>query len=462
MPGESNDVYSDLVGFLKSDRADLRLAASEATLGVTDGEEMARLVAHGAIAPLCRLSSITHETCGTNALMTLVQLSSSGTGSAQQCVEDLLDCKGVNRMTEIALSHRTDVRAGAGEDGDTIWRKRVNYALALLANMTRTERGAIELSGFRMPMEAVPSSNNDQPSGRTAGGDGGGDGGTNEGDDAAANLLPSKPTLALLTSRFLSDVYLNKDAVTVDMTADEIASRHNDPYQNFAAVLMNATQVEQGRQFVMKLHQSSTNKNAAPTSILQTILPQLRSTNPLRRRGTAGTIKNCCFDRDSSFYLLHTLHLTPKLLYPLTGPEELDMEDKTGMDPDLWLEGPDKVRERDRVTRLLLVEALLLLCAGGRRGREELRLQKVYVVLKNMDMVEECEEVSERISECVQFLRRDEDGETEGSSDRFVDEACGGGQLGDGGKMLALPAPSVTAQIGIDDRKEEEEYDDVD
>jgi len=468
MSGENDQVYIDLVGFLKSDRADLKLAASEAALGVTDGVGMAKLISHGAIAPLCRLSSITHEPSGTNALATLVQLSSSGTGSVQQCVEDLLDCRGVGRMTEIALSPRTDGGDGSGDNA--AWRKRVNYALALLANMTRTERGAIELSGFRMPVEAIPSTNPRATAAETDGNEktNEGDEKTNEGDektnegDEEDNLLPSKPTLALLMSRFLSDEYIkiNPDvgAATDGLTADEMEARHDDPYQNFAAVLMNATQVEQGRQFVMQLHQQPNSKTTHPISILQKILPQLRHLNPLRRRGTAGTIKNCCFDRDSTFYLLHQLHVVPKLLYPLAGPEELDVEDKRGLDPDLWLEGPDKKREEDRVTRLLLVEAVLLLCAGGRRARKELRLQKVYVILKGVDMVEECEEVSERIEECVQFLRRDEEGETEGSSDRFVEEANGGRR----GDLKALPAPSAAGQIGMGASEAEEEYDDVD
>jgi len=479
MAEESNDVYSELVGFLKSDRADLRLTASEAAMGVTDGEGMANLIANGVIAPLCRLSSISHETSGTNALATLVHLSSSGTGSAQQCVEDILDYKGVSRMTEIALSNagsssrnrKASIGGGYGGGDSAVemeWRKRVNYAMALFANITRMERGAIELSGFRMPVEAIPSSTAVNASNGVEEDElgGGGDEKTNEEDDVSSSLLPSKPTLDLLTARFLSTVYRHVAADTGSSTvttppptttAEELAANHDDPYQNFAAVLMNATQVEQGRQFVMKLHHppKSSPKNTKPISILQTILPQLRSPNPLRRRGIAGTIKNCCFDRDASWYLLHELKIVTHLLYPLAGPEELDVDDKSGLDPDLWLEGPDKVREVDQVTRLLLVEALLLLCASGRRGREELRLQRVYVILKFADMVEECEEVNDRIEECVQFLRRDEEGTQDGSSDVFVEEAYTGSK-----KLLALPAPS--AADAIRSSRDEEEYDDVD
>lgn len=142
------------------------------------------------------------------------------------------------------------------------------------------------------------------------------------------------------------------------------------------------------------------------------------------------------------------MKIVPKILYPLAGPEELDVDEKIGMDPDLWLEGPDKVRESDQVTRLLLIEAVLLLCATGRKSRESLRLHKTYTIIKLLDMVEESEEISERINEVVQFLRRDEAGTEEGSSDRFVEET-----------LLALPAPSAAEQIGAEHN---DDYDDVD
>lgn len=113
------------------------------------------------------------------------------------------------------------------------------------------------------------------------------------------------------------------------------------------------------------------------------------------------------------------------------------MDEKTGLDPDLWLEGPDKVREPDKWTRLYLVEAILLLCASGRKSREQLRLKRVYVVLKWADMVEEDEGVSSQINECVQFLRRDEEGTSEGSSDEMV--------------ANAYRKPAISVVVGEDD-----------
>eukprot|EP00934_Nitzschia_sp_Nitz4_P008086 Nitzschia sp. Nitz4//scaffold103_size77763//70540//70893//NITZ4_005453-RA/size77763-protein2genome-gene-0.61-mRNA-1//1//CDS//3329532352//8076//frame0 len=115
------------------------------------------------------------------------------------------------------------------------------------------------------------------------------------------------------------------------------------------------------------------------------------------------------------------------------------------MDPDLWLPGPDKVREVDVATRQHLVDAVLLLCATGRKSRESLRLARTYVVLKYADMVEESEAVSERINECVQYLRRDEEGTEEGSSDRLVQELTRA-------SVKMLPASStVVGNVDYDD-----------
>ncbi len=436
----SESLYKDLTGFLQSEREDLRLAASEAVLQVTDNDSMSSLVKYGAIKPLCRLASRTNEKAGVIALEALVHLSSNGP-SVNQCVEDILDCGGINRMTEIALM------PGSDEE----WRKRVNFSLALLANMTRTEKGSIQLCGFSMPDEALPISKIEE---------------IDEEEEKAK--LPSKPTMALLTALFLNKSYVRDPEVAKDVenkdddeddilgekkvSIEKVAASTDDPFQHFAAVLMNATQCDQGRRFVMRIH--SNNANEKGTSILQRILPELRSPNPVRRRGLAGTIKNCSFDKNSSWWLINEVDIIPKILYPLAGPEEIDIDEKRGMDPDLWLEGPDKVREPECETRLLLVEAILLLCATGRRSRESIRAQKTYAILKTMDMSEESEEINERINECVQYLRRDEEGTEEGSSDKLVYDS-----VSVNGKLLALPAPSASTEIG---GKTEEDYDDVD
>jgi hypothetical protein len=221
-----------------------------------------------------------------------------------------------------------------------------------------------------------------------------------------------------------------------------------DPYQHVAAVIMNIAQLERGRDFLMKLIHTTTSsskgvgensssttmttrlpgegtvgKTSMSTSHLQSLLTQLTSSpNPIRRQGIAGMIKNCCFSSDSIWWLLHVVHIDKTLLLPLAGPEELSIDEKVGLDPDYWLLGPKKVRETDALVRLYIVEALLLLLASGRQARDTLRERRTYVIIKLADMVEEDETVSDRLLECVQYLRRDEYGTEEGSSDKLAYE----------------------------------------
>lgn len=451
-----DNVYQELVSFLSSTRPDLQKAAVEAALSVTDQSGMSSLIKANAIRPLCRLAS-QPSTVGLHALSALANLSSNGT-SADQCVEDLIDGGATNRMAEIALTSPPSPSDAAEADE---WRRRINCALIVLANITRTERGAVEFCGYSMPDEAVVRGGEGEEEGKG-------------GEDVL--LQPARPTLTLLLSRFLLPTLIksttgddgangnnfgssktrhspetNDDVDDNDNAATAMAATADDPYQHFAAVLMNATQIEQGRRFVMKLqHKKKTKrddddcKDARTTSVLQSILPQLRSKNLLRRRGIAGSIKNCCFERDSSYWLLHEVNVVKALLYPLAGPEELDPDDKVGLDPDLWLEGPDKVREPDEFTRLCLVDAILLLLASGRRSREYVRAQKTYVILKVADMSEESEDISASINECVQYLRRDEEGCEEGSSDRRLEDVVRGRR-----ELLALPAPLPSAGMAM-------------
>jgi hypothetical protein len=373
---------------------------------------MEKLVQHGVVAPLVKNCSDASSDAGLNALQSLVHLSSLGTAS-NQCIVDMLEAGGISRMTEIVLSMDSSTKD---------WRKRINFSCALLANMTRTETGAIDLVGKTLPEEAVKV-----------------DG------ESSTTTKKDRPTLTLLLERFWNRQYL--EMVDFRDLEDDLDSHDKDPFQHFAAVLMNLTQVAQGRKFLLRIPQTKGDDDSVQVSIFETLLAQLRSPNPIRRRGIAGTIRNCCLEMESAWWFLNVLNLTSLILYPLAGPEALDVDDKIGMDPDLWLEGPDKERETDMSTRLFLVEAILLLCASGRASRATIRLARTYVILKEADMVEEEESVSVAIEECVQYLRRDEEGTREGSSDKAVTEHI----------TRNLLMPSTSPQVGA-----EQDYDDVD
>lgn len=416
---DESKLYDDLKGFLLSDRVDLRTAATEAVLQIRDFKGMEKMIQEGIVEPLAKNCSYTEGkgVVSVNALKALVHLSSHGT-SANQCVEDLMESGGMNRMIEIVLSRPEDETS---KDDSSIWRERVNFAMSLLANMTRTEAGAVDLVGRTMPDRAVSSTEAAVPE----------------------EKLPTKPTMELLLARFLTVEYIEQVDYGELETDEALDSQSGDPYQHFAAVLMNSTQVEAGRQFALKMHRNKEKKDDAGTAIVQRVLPQFRSFNPIRRRGIAGTIRNCCLDRESAWWFINMVKISKHILYPLAGPEELDVDEKKGLDPDLWLEGPDKKREPDRYTRLFLAETILLLLSTGRKNREQLRLDRVYVIVKYADMVEEDEDINECFNESVQFLRRDEYGTQEGSSDKAIEDA--------------YRRPATAQQIGMS-----EDFDDVD
>eukprot|EP00522_Entomoneis_paludosa_P009804 CAMPEP_0172454360 /NCGR_PEP_ID=MMETSP1065-20121228/11377_1 /TAXON_ID=265537 /ORGANISM="Amphiprora paludosa, Strain CCMP125" /LENGTH=455 /DNA_ID=CAMNT_0013206677 /DNA_START=59 /DNA_END=1426 /DNA_ORIENTATION=+ len=450
---DDSQLYQDLQGFLMSDRVDVRKAATEAILQIQhqevhrhklfefdNGLLLQALIRNASYDEESTSSPLEAASIPANALQALVYLSSHGT-TANQCIDVLLDSNMIARALEIVLSPVPSAKVTAPLQ--ELWRSKVNYAMALIANLTRMEQGAVDMVGRTLPEEAVSAA------------------------DLSADAMKVKPTMELLLDRYLNEAFVHDwpgsnsqdndktdggdEAVEEELTVAKVDSKPYDPYQHFSAVLMNTTQVEQGRNFLLKLHYTTDQEEGS--TYFQRLLPQIKSANPVRRQGTAGTIRNVCLDKDSSYWLLNVVELSKYILYPLAGPEELDVDEKRGLHPDLWLEGPDKTREIDSTTRMYLVESILLLCSTGRRSRERLRLDRTYVILKWADMVEESEQVSECINECVQYLRRDEEGTEEGSSDAFVANAYK--------RIMAESTASKQVRGGGGD-EEDGDYDEVD
>ena len=281
---DETQLYKEWKGFLTADRADLRLAATEAVLQVRDRTGMEKILRHGLVELLAKNASYPELTVAVNALQALVYLSSHGT-TANQCVQDLMDAGGLNRMIEIVLSP-------VATKEKELWKKQINFAMALLANMTRLEAGAVQVAGKTMPYEAVPS---DQ-----------------------VTEITTKPSLELILARFVSTQLVDENLDYSSMVENEtLDGQAGDPYQHFSSILMNSTQVEAGRRFVMRIHHSK--QQNTTTSVFQKLLPFLKSPNPLRRRGIAGMVRNCCLDKDSAWWLIHEVKLVKHLLYPLAG-----------------------------------------------------------------------------------------------------------------------------------------------
>jgi hypothetical protein len=360
-----------------------------------------------------------NELCAENALKAILFMSSSVEHVTNQCVEELINEKAVPRLIEVVMTTCSNSSGSAINPRQQA--NVVNLALGVLTNLTRTEMGVVELLGKTLPDEAVNKVDPDQ-------------------------ITQEKPTMTLLLDRFLSREYILEQPDYGSMPSHEWDTLSADPYQHFAAILMNATQLESGRRFVLRIPQAKNSKDQQPKSVFEILLRQLFSPNPVRRRGVSGMIRNCCLEKEAAWWMINVAKILTPVLYPLAGPEELDWDEKQGMDPDLWIEGPDKTREIDEATRQNLVDSILLLCASGRQTRKSLRLARTYVILKYADMVEESEVVSDRMNECVQFLRRDEEGTDEGSSDRLIEE-----EYTPATKLKLLSSSQVSAGADYDD-----------
>lgn len=400
MADNDTSLINEIVNFLNSDRKDVLEMAAESALSACSNERNAEhfIKNKSTVPSLLRL--INHPgSIGYASLACLLHLSSIENNSL---ITSIITHKGINRLLEIALSYKN-----TGKNKQN--REHVHHAISLLCNITRNNKdGVIELI-------------------------------TKE-----SNVIKMK----LMLSRFFSLDYILQDTknnINDDMALylqeEKEVSGEEDPYQHVSSMLQNITQFEVGCTFLT----SNTTSNRIP-KIIQSIFNEIHtSTNPLRRRNCAGSIKNICMDFKQIESWFTDLNFNEKydnsigndcdnicyyLLYPLISSTDdyliggVDEDVKVLMQDFITLMNVqeqqsdiNKIREIDTITRLTLVETLLILCTHGRKVRESLRSYGAYYILKNVDLQEDDEDVSNKISDCVQFLRRDEDGMPEGSSD---------------------------------------------
>lgn len=173
-----------------------------------------------------------------------------------------------------------------------------------------------------------------------------------------------------------------------------------DPWQHMSSILCNLTRVEDGRRILLK--QSS--------KYMEMLIRQIRSRNPIRRRGAVASLRTCLFDNEIHWWIIHEVRVLPYIMLPIIVATPFTDMEKDGMDPLLWLnaENPAKKWESEMDILIMLLECVILLCQ--KRGiREELRKRKVYPMCRNLDYLQEDEGVSNLILEIVNFLMRDED-----------------------------------------------------
>lgn len=340
----------ELVGFLTHPRPELRKSASSLLINMTASDQgihqLLQLEKLDVVQALCRVVSDMRP-IAEDAIKALINLTAANPAAAERALKfDLL-----NRvMTQV-------------EDDD--WRLK-DFSMMLLANVSTTPEGARALMGY--------------------------DGKT---DDALLALRERK--MRTLTSRFL-ETEPEPEGVDKD-TGD---AKWDDEYQYVANILANISQLEEGRNFLLK--------NRGSTTLIAELVPQLRSPNVVRRRGISAAVRNLCFDTDNHFFLYDQLDIPSKMNYLLAGPEPLDEDDKVGMHPSVYRLGEKKKREQDKQVRLCAVDCLLLL-STTRNGRNDLRRKKVYPIVRNAHLVEPEEDIGDQIYKLVDFLIRDEEGE---------------------------------------------------
>lgn len=325
-------------------RADIRAAASEVFLALSDNEQARRsLFALGATALLLRWSSDPDDDVAVRCLSTLVNL---GADLFEERIEAMLELRAIDRIE--SLVHAADCSAGKRD-----------VALSLLANLTST------VEGTRQAMRL------DDP-----------------------DPLVRGQRVRKLVDRLVASA--------------RPAAAEVDDWQHVASLVCNVSQLQDGRDLLRR----------RSTQLVVRLLPQLASPNPVRRRGIAAAVRNCCFEVGDHEWLLHEVRVDNHLLLPLAGPEPLTAAERDGMDP--WLRerldaaGPGKEREPDAEVRRSLLGALQLLCTE-KASRQFLRKRRAYPLIRNYDQSETDEANSEIAFNVVNFLVRDEEqGDNEG------------------------------------------------
>ncbi|KAG8978702.1 hypothetical protein FRC05_009975 [Tulasnella sp. 425] len=222
------------------------------------------------------------------------------------------------------------------------------------------------------------------------------------------------PALPLLLDAFVQGASEDPNAST----------KRKAPLHFLASVFANLSTAPRGRLFFLTPIPVRPLDASSPLEYpLCKVLPFTEHSDLIRRGGADSTIKNCCFHLQAHRALLASesdsvavtpsttaapgMNILPAVLLPLAGPEELDPDDMDKLPPSLQLLPDTKKREADPVLRHILLEALVLLCTT-RWGRQQLRDNGVYQLVREAHKVDKDEKVLEIIERLVNLLKRDE------------------------------------------------------
>ncbi|KIJ55210.1 hypothetical protein M422DRAFT_23824 [Sphaerobolus stellatus SS14] len=228
----------------------------------------------------------------------------------------------------------------------------------------------------------------------------------------------------------LVDVFASSAKVTTGATTDDrtLPFTRKGELHFLSSIFANMSVVPAGRLFFLTpIPADPLEKTSNLEYPISKLIPFTEHADTIRRGGVASTIKNCAFHTPAHRALLlgeetkvrippsrisaPGINVLPAILLPLAGPEELDLEDQDKLPASLQLLPDTKKREPDSVIRLIHVETLLLFCTT-RWGRDFLRANGTYEIVRLTHESEPVDKISEHIERLVNMLQRDEDPET--------------------------------------------------
>lgn len=251
-------------------------------------------------------------------------------------------------------------------------------------------------------------------------------------DDVCAACLRIDQTTSTDTGAGKAKQAVRSLQTLVDLFAKEGVNKHAT-YDYLAHVFANISASNVGRQCISfhnppdALSQQNTGGREAllgmPESLeegstssvpLSDLVIFTEHASPIRRAGVSSTLKNCAFVHEAHQLLLSSgkrVNFLPYILLPLCGPEEFELDDMEKLPEEVQFLPPDKKRDPDPSTRLMLVEALILLCRT-RSGRDTLRDRGAYPVIKAAHMAEHDDQIRAEMERLVNLLMRDESDDT--------------------------------------------------
>ncbi|CAM8984120.1 unnamed protein product [Rhodiola kirilowii] len=136
-----------------------------------------------------------------------------------------------------------------------------------------------------------------------------------------------------------------------------------DPFEHVGSILVNISQKDVGRKILLD----------PKRGLFKQILRQFDTTSSVRKKGVAGTIRNCCFEAESQLQnlLLTSEFLWPALLLPVAGNKVYSEQETSKMPLELASAlSIEREAEDDPEIRIQTLEAIymILLQEAGRRA----------------------------------------------------------------------------------------------